>query len=616
MKRTALVAAALAIVLAGCLAGYAALDPEALLRKELAKSVRKVTGRNLTIDGGASVALTPAFAVTFHKISFGAPPDAPGEALLNAESVKVEAELLPLLIRRVKIRRVILDRPSLNLLMDAQGRSNWDGIGPVRLQNGPAAEADSHASARREALSKAVPPVDSGASAKPAGDGGPDAQRAQAGRGDPAAGRPKGAALEETALYIKDGVISYRDLARKTDFRLTGVDLSLRPDPASNSLEARGAASASEERLTYKMRVGALNEPPSTGVPFVIEVASRLGAMTLDGQGSLTNRKGRLSATCSGRATVSAEEIGRFSGDVEIEASAENGDFLNAIVRPSVLTYRNAAVQGGRVNIRAKGGAVNAHFEGVNVYGGAARGDLKVDARQGPPVVSGSVTMDGVAAHPLLTNLSRFDWLSGAGGVSLTFAGAGATSAQFMKTLSGEARLSLSDGALEGLNLPKMLRAAQNGVYRWSRAPDERTPFDRFSANFAIANGVARTTDISLSGPNVSMSGDGSVDLARETLDLRLKPRITAAPDTQAKAPPAAGAQADFIEIPLIARGPWAKPRIEPDLNKVLADPAAAAASAKTLAKPIEKLTGGAIKSEDVGKAIEALFGKKKKRQQ
>lgn len=99
------------------------------------------------------------------------------------------------------------------------------------------------------------------------------------------------------------------------------------------------------------------------------------------------------------------------------------------------------------------------------------------------------------------------------------------------RSLSGSARLLVREGVVNGVDLDALIRRV--GALLGSAAPvdegaraDRRTPFGQLSASFAIRDGVARNDDLAMLTPALRLSGAGSVDLGRGTLDYLLKATI------------------------------------------------------------------------------------------
>src|SRR5690606_21525067 len=104
-----------------------------------------------------------------------------------------------------------------------------------------------------------------------------------------------------------------------------------------------------------------------------------------------------------------------------------------------------------------------------------------------------------------------------------------------------------------------------------------------------VQNGVAQTDNIRLLGPLVRMSGEGRIDLAGGTIDMRLDPRVVGSLDGQ-------GGEFDVsgLGMPVIVTGALASPRIYPDFSGVLADPGRALEALSGLGGGMGELSGQA----------------------
>lgn len=100
--------------------------PADVVRDQLVAQVRKKTGRELSIDGRARLTLFPSLGVALDGVRLSAPPTMPGAPLLTAESLELQVSLLPLLLREVRVDRLVLNRPVIDLRVDGSGRRSWD----------------------------------------------------------------------------------------------------------------------------------------------------------------------------------------------------------------------------------------------------------------------------------------------------------------------------------------------------------------------------------------------------------------------------------------------------------------------------------------------------------
>ena len=117
------VAAVLGIAVIGLTALSFLLDRDDL-RRAVEVQIRAVTGLELAIDGGIDVSVFPGSYVSFHDVRLK--DDAESGPALKVDVLTANLRLLPLLLlRRFEIADVLLARPEIKVVRDADGRSNW-----------------------------------------------------------------------------------------------------------------------------------------------------------------------------------------------------------------------------------------------------------------------------------------------------------------------------------------------------------------------------------------------------------------------------------------------------------------------------------------------------------
>jgi len=131
-----------------------------------------------------------------------------------------------------------------------------------------------------------------------------------------------------------------------------------------------------------------------------------------------------------------------------------------------------------------------------------------------------------------------------------------------MHTLGGKANFNFSNGALVGVNLAQVARQIQSVLTGAAVGPAAKTDFAEMGASFAIANGVAHTGDMKLLNPFIRIAGQGDVNLAAQTMDMKITPTIVKSNQGQ-------GGQADLggLSVPFHVSGPWSKLSYTPDLG-------------------------------------------------
>ncbi len=108
--------------------------------REIAREKANV---ELTLGGDIGWSLFPWLGIELEQVGV-APVDQPDLALAEVGSLGLGVEVLPLLRRELRFSDVILNNVSLNLIRDADGRGNWETVGPQsKEQAGAGAGADS-----------------------------------------------------------------------------------------------------------------------------------------------------------------------------------------------------------------------------------------------------------------------------------------------------------------------------------------------------------------------------------------------------------------------------------------------------------------------------------------
>src|SRR5262245_3260292 len=94
------------------------------LQKAVEAQIRAVTGLDLVVKGPIDISVFPASYVSFHDVGLkgGTTADPPA---LHVDVLTANLQLLPLLLRRYEIADVMMLRPTIRVVRDGNGESNW-----------------------------------------------------------------------------------------------------------------------------------------------------------------------------------------------------------------------------------------------------------------------------------------------------------------------------------------------------------------------------------------------------------------------------------------------------------------------------------------------------------
>ena len=297
-----------------------------------------------------------------------------------------------------------------------------------------------------------------------------------------------------------------------------------------------------------------------------------------------TRVKGYTQRSGWSREAINAQALGAVDADADL--------------RIGRLFVNNLKIGQSDLAVQLKNRILKTTLKDIALYGGRGKGIVSADGTAGDAVSLGAnLDLTGVDALGLLKDAAGQDWLSGKGNVSLAVAGQGKSQHQIMNTLNGNANLAFRDGAIKGVNVPKLLRNVSSGNFtNLSGAPSEKTDFSSMTASWAIKSGVARNQDLQLSSPLVRVTGSGAVMIGGRAVDYLVRPKLVASLEGQGNQGLTSG-----LEIPVRIKGPWSKPSVIPEIGDILANPDKAIDTVKKI--------GDQFKGKNTGEILDGLLG-------
>lgn len=127
------------VLVFGALAAYLSFvfDPNDY-RERIALEAEKATGRTLAIDGDIGLSVFPWIGVEIGKVSLGNAPGFGDAPFASVGEVQVRARLMPLLRKEVEVDRIVLRDLRLDLVVNEQGKSNWEDLAGAGGSEAPA----------------------------------------------------------------------------------------------------------------------------------------------------------------------------------------------------------------------------------------------------------------------------------------------------------------------------------------------------------------------------------------------------------------------------------------------------------------------------------------------
>ena len=116
------IAALLGVALTGLIAMSWLLNRDTL-RQAVEAQIRAVTGLDLVVHGTIDVSVFPGSYVSFHDV--GLKGGGTADPALSVDVLTANLRLLPLLLQRFEIADVMMLRPHIHVVREANGDSNW-----------------------------------------------------------------------------------------------------------------------------------------------------------------------------------------------------------------------------------------------------------------------------------------------------------------------------------------------------------------------------------------------------------------------------------------------------------------------------------------------------------
>ena len=256
------------------------------------------------------------------------------------------------------------------------------------------------------------------------------------------------------------------------------------------------------------------------------------------------------------------------------------------------LLYKDVKTGAVRLSLQLKDSVARLTLDEMQLYDGRGRGVVTLDGRGQSPATTANLMLEGISAQPLLKDALGFEWLEGRSTIAVALAGQGVSERQIVSTLNGKVDLATNNGAIEAIDVAKILRGLEQGRFSGLRtAAGEKTPFSELAGTFTIANGIADNQDLRLVSPNVRVTGAGSFNLPARSLDYTVRPKIAALNANTDRAT----INLSNVEIPVRIEGPWEKPNFS-------------VAGQEQILEAVKEI-GKNLKSKDVEEALKGLLG-------
>jgi len=389
------------------------------------------------------------------------------------------------------------------------------------------------------------------------------------------------------------------------DLGILGLSMTAKVAPFSYAGEPQAKATLTVHEFSLKELMATLGEePPETAdanalqrVSFSANAAVGANAIALtDMQLRLddTSMVGSLSLPLADDGTMLFElAVDRIVLDQYMapssdagQASADAGDsnieipvdMIRALNARGKFTMEQAILSGIvfenlELGLNSDNGKLRLYPIAAQMFDGAYKGDIRIDASGDKPVISVNENIVDVQLSALAKAMFGVDNVSGAINGTFVLSGRGADMDAIRRDLDGKLSFTLANGEWQGTDVWYELRKARAKL-KQETPPEPRLPartaFTSVSASGTVTNGVMENRDFLAELPFLRLTGAGKVDFVQARLDYAMDARVIDSPEFAGEV--SAAELKDFTSavIPLKISGPLESPTIAPDIEKML----------------------------------------------
>ena len=605
------------------------VDPNAY-KGQIVRLVREKTGRQLAFEGDIGLNFYPYVGFSVGPVALGNAPGFSSPEMVRIKRTEASIDLVPLVSGKVSVGKLVLDGLSVHLDKNDQGVGNWEDLAGSQDAATESASSDSPdvsddgGGLNLEDISvQGVEITDAGLvytdsqqqSVTSIGNlnltlgaiHGSDAIPFELGfdliserpklalrpklsgdiRLDPAA---RAVMLDNLAVSALGAHLSGRLQAGVRDGapRFSGA-LRLTETSPRELLGKLGTTLAETSDPSVLERLSTEMQFAGTGDSLQLKsLTARLDDTTLSAQGAVTDFASpnitlavqvddidadrylprRTESESESEARQGADDSESVRPEQEPDLSALRDLTLDARLDVGGLKVRNVKASDIRLDVSVHDGVLGVSPLSLTLYGGQFEGRATLDANGPVAAWAGQASLQGLDALPLLHDLLGRDVLSGTASVDCNLTGSGLTAGSMKESVCGHAALSVTDGAVVGVNVAKMIRDGLNRTTGNDAKDGETGDFEytRLSASAKLKNGHLVNDDLEFESPLVEASGAGWADLPGNATDYKAMVTVVGSLD---------GLEGELLEtvqgipLPLHVKGALDQPSVGLDMDAV-----------------------------------------------
>ena len=567
------------LVIAGIAVFIATIDPNDY-RARIQQTVEDATGRKLTLSGdlSMSISLNPSIVargITLSNASWGTKPD-----MLTADEMDVQVALIPLISGDIHIIRFVLKGADILFETNADGTGNWQfgagsgdagtakggllpAIDSLEIDDAKIAYVDGQTGVRHDieldtvTLSTDGPSAPLNIDVKATANGSAVTASGQAGSLDALMRSGSGPVdLKIDAFGVT--MILKGTVADIAAGGTVDLDATVAADDLTQAAEAAGTAAPVSGPVSFAGHVkGTADKFELTGLSAEAQGIKTDGDVTVDLTGATPSISGTLSLDALDLTALGggAPDDGG-SSDKVFPSDPLPVDLLHLVdadlqVKIGTLTTSVMVANDVIVPIKLSAGNLNIDPMTATVASSPITSSLGLDAGGSTPNLALKLTADKLDVGKMLKDAQVTEMLTGTGDLKVDVKGQGASVAQIMAALNGNASLLMENGEIDAGGMEMLMGGTNALLGTMFESGAKAATMSCLAIDYDIKDGIADQKVFLIDTQYSTLVGQGSIDLGKETIDLIISPK-------------AKGVSLN-VNVPVRVGGTLASPSVRPD---------------------------------------------------
>jgi AsmA protein len=246
-------------------------------------------------------------------------------------------------------------------------------------------------------------------------------------------------------------------------------------------------------------------------------------------------------------------------------------------VAVGVIQYDDLILNNAHSNVTLDHGLIKMNPVTADLYNGKENGSITIDMRPAQPVYTVNLKTDKVDANKLISSVSDVkQTIYGMLASNVNAAFSSSSASGIARSLNGSMAINLTNGKLMNINLLHELASVGKFLGGNFDAVQNFTNLVQLTGNFDVKNGVAQTNNLNAVIDGGTLAAAGLVNLADQTLNLRVTTVLNKALSQQVGGTQVGGYmntalannQGELV-MPVIITGTFQHPRVAPDLQQI-----------------------------------------------